>query len=42
MKSTYEDNTKLLAELVGEQDKADKWLKEWKAQLSKDKKNWNH
>ena len=38
MKSTYEDNTKLLAELVGEQDKADKWLKEWKAQLSKDKK----
>src|SRR5699024_3128385 len=26
MKSTYEDNTKLLAELVGEQDKADKWL----------------
>ncbi|MCY1573210.1 ABC transporter substrate-binding protein [Staphylococcus pettenkoferi] len=37
-KSTYKDNTKNLAKLVGEEQKADKWLKDWDAQLAKDKK----
>lgn len=37
-KSTYKDNTKNLAKLVGEEQKADQWLKDWDAKLAKDKK----
>lgn len=36
--SSYKDTTKKLAELVNEQDKADKWLKDWDKKLADDKK----
>ncbi|MBA8779793.1 ABC transporter substrate-binding protein [Staphylococcus schleiferi subsp. coagulans] len=38
MKSNYKESTKKLSEIVNEQDKADKWLKDWNNKLEKDKK----
>lgn len=38
MISTYEDNTRLLGELVNEKDQADTWIKEWKEKMDKDSK----
>lgn len=38
MKSNYKETTKELGEIVNEQDKANKWLKEWDNKLQKDKK----
>ncbi len=36
MISTYKDNTKLLGELVGEEDQAQAWLDEWEEQMAQD------
>ncbi|GGP08303.1 ABC transporter substrate-binding protein [Oceanobacillus neutriphilus] len=36
MISTYKDNTKLLGELVGEEDQAQAWLDEWEEKMSQD------
>lgn len=38
MTSTYKDNTTKLAELVGEEDQAKEWIKEWDQKLKDDKK----
>ena len=38
MKSDYKQTTKELGEIVNEEDKANKWLKNWEKQLEKDKK----
>jgi iron complex transport system substrate-binding protein len=38
MKSDYKQTTKELGEIVNEEDKANKWLSNWKKQLKKDKK----
>ena len=35
MKSNYKETTKELGEIVNEQDKANKWLKEWDNKLQK-------
>ena len=37
-KSNYKDNTRKLGQLVNEESKANKWIKDWDKQLSKDKK----
>ncbi|WP_436875186.1 ABC transporter substrate-binding protein [Mammaliicoccus sciuri] len=37
MTSTYKDNTTKLAELVGEEDKAKEWIKEWDKKLKNDR-----
>ncbi|MCU5746950.1 ABC transporter substrate-binding protein [Staphylococcus sp. SQ8-PEA] len=39
MKSNYKETTKKLGEIVNEQDKADKWLKDWENKLQEDKKS---
>ncbi|WP_239703118.1 MULTISPECIES: ABC transporter substrate-binding protein [Mammaliicoccus] len=39
MTSTYKDNTTKLAELVGEEDQAKEWIKEWDQKLKDDKKD---
>lgn len=38
MKSNYKRTTKSLSQIVNEQDKAEKWLKDWEKKLQKDKK----
>ncbi|WP_436854575.1 ABC transporter substrate-binding protein [Staphylococcus caeli] len=37
-KSTYKNHTLKLAEVIGEKDKAQKWIKQWDKQMAKDKK----
>ncbi|SCS80741.1 ABC transporter substrate-binding protein [Staphylococcus caeli] len=37
-KSNYKDHTLKLAEVVGEKDKAQQWIKQWDKQMAKDKK----
>lgn len=36
MISTYKDNTRLLGELVGEEEQAQAWLEEWEAKMAED------
>ncbi|KOR89257.1 ABC transporter substrate-binding protein [Paenibacillus solani] len=36
MISTYKDNTRLLGELVGEEEQAQSWLKEWQETMAQD------
>ncbi|WP_080873568.1 ABC transporter substrate-binding protein [Oceanobacillus timonensis] len=36
MISTYKDNTRLLGELVGEEEEAQAWLEEWEEKMSED------
>ncbi|MEI3611274.1 ABC transporter substrate-binding protein [Pseudogracilibacillus sp. SO30301A] len=40
MISTYKDNTRLLGELVGEEEQAQAWLEEWEGKMAEDAKKY--